>query len=478
MTRGGKRRWLWRGAAALGVLLFLGAAGAAVAWWKFFKPGEQELASDEERFNYGSLGSELIAGIPYPIFMVLPRVFPDLLPGPGGYGAFGLPWEEGRRLPAGLSIKRLGFERVTVNCAFCHTTSYRLAAGDNPRFAVGGPSHTFDIQSFLRFLFAAANDARFTSARLLPEMALHFDFDWLDWTLYKLIIIPAARLALQEGERQLGWMDARPPWGPGRDDAFNLPKFVLTQTEWDDTVGTTDFPALWRMAGRKGHLAHWGGEATNIPAVVATSALGVGALPGRRFEANAAWLEGFIANLEPPPFPAPIDGALAAKGAELFEQHCADCHQPDGARTGTAIPLDEIGTDPEHVLTWREEDAARMNRVTRALGLEGADLQGAKGYVARPLAGVWLLGPYLHNGSVPTVRDLLSPPELRPGAFWRGGDVVDLDNLGFLSTPPAPGRPAFEFRTDERGNANGGHLYGLDLSDEEKLALIEHLKSL
>lgn len=478
MAPGAKRKWLWRGAAALGLLLVLGAAGGAIAYWKFFKPGEQELANDTERFNYGSLGAELIGGIPYPIFMILPRVFPDLLPGPGGYGAFGLPWEEGRRLPVGLSIKRLGLERVTVNCALCHTTSYRLAPDDNPRFAVGGPGHTVDLQGLLRFLFAAADDARFTGARLLPEMALHFDFDWLDWTLYKLAIIPATRLALKEGGRQLGWMNAQPRWGPGRDDAFNLPKFVLTQKAWDDSVGATDFPALWRMAERKGHLVHWGGEATNVAAVVATSALGVGSLPGRRFSEHAEWLEGFIADLEPPPFPGPIDEVLAARGAQLFEAHCGGCHRPGGARTGAAIPLDEIGADPEHVLTWREEDAARMNRVTRALGLDGAELQAAQGYVARPLVGVWLLGPYLHNGSVPTVRDLLSPPASRPRAFWRGGDLVDLDNLGFVSAPPPPGRPAFEFRTAERGNGNGGHLYGVDLSDEEKRALIEHLKTL
>lgn len=473
-----KRKWLWRAAAALGVVLVVGALLAGVAYWKFFRPGEQLLADDRERFNYGSLGAELIGGVPYPIFMILPRVFADLLPGPGGYGAFGLAWEEGRRLPVGLSIKRLGFERVTANCALCHTASYRLSADENPRFAVGGPGHTVDIQGLLRFLFAAAEDARFTGSRLLPEMALHFDFDWLDWALYKVVIIPATRLALREGARQLAWMDDRPAWGPGRDDAFNLPKFVLTQAEWDDTVGATDFPALWRMGARSGQLVHWGGEAKTVSAVVATSALGVGALPGRRFDEHARWLESFIADLRPPPFPGRIDRELSARGERLFDAHCAECHEPGGARTGSAIPLDEIGTDPERALTWRDADAARMNRVTQALGLDGAELQGAQGYVARPLVGVWLLGPYLHNGSVPTVRDLLSPPEARPREFWRGGDVLDLENLGFASTPPTAGRPAFAYRTEERGNGNAGHLYGVDLTDEEKRAVIEHLKTL
>ena len=59
-----------------------------------------------------------------------------------------------------------------------------------------------------------------------------------------------------------------------------------------------------------------------------------------------------------------------------------------------------------------------MNAVVRLLGAANADIQGAQdGYVAKPLVGVWLLGPYLHNGSVPTLRDLLSPPGQRPGSF-------------------------------------------------------------
>ena len=59
-----------------------------------------------------------------------------------------------------------------------------------------------------------------------------------------------------------------------------------------------------------------------------------------------------------------------------------------------------------------------MNAVVRLLGAANADIQGAQdGYVAQPLVGVWLLGPYLHNGSVPTLRDLLSPSEQRPAGL-------------------------------------------------------------
>src|SRR5262245_42439428 len=173
-------------AVALVLLVMIAVVVGAVVWWKFFTEETQSFADDAERFKYGSLRGEALAGIPYPIFMILPRVFPDLVEkyategygpakaGYGGYGAFRLAWEEGQRLPVGLSIKRLGYERVTINCALCHTTSYRLKPDEPPHIAVGGPSHTLNLQGLLRFLIAASHDRRFTATRLLPEIALHF----------------------------------------------------------------------------------------------------------------------------------------------------------------------------------------------------------------------------------------------------------------------------------------------------------------
>jgi mono/diheme cytochrome c family protein len=485
MIRGAHRRKLKIATVAILAVL---AAGAALFWWKFLKSEEEAFTDATERFKYGSLGGEAIAGIPYAIFMVLPRVFPDLVAkyavdgygpqkaGYGGYGAFGLSWEEGRRLPIGFSIKRVGFERVTVNCALCHTTSYRLVGAENSHFAVGGPGHTVNVQGLVRFLIAASRDERFRPERLMPEIALQFKLDWIDWLLYSAVLIPKSRLALHLLEHELAWMNDRPAWGPGRDDAFNLPKFILTQSPWDNTVGNTDFPAVWRMRARTGHLLHSGGEAKALYAVTATSALGIGALPGKTFKEMARWTDSFIADLAPPPFPAPVDKDLATRGEAVFRAKCGDCHDAKGSRVGTAIVLAEIGTDPEHVRTFSEADADRMNALTRLLGID-APLQAAQGYVARPLVGVWLLGPYLHNGSVPTLRDLLSPPDQRPKIFHRGVDLVDFENVGFVATGPVAEAQGFRFDTSLKGNGNGGHAYGSDLPNEQKDALIEYLKS-
>jgi mono/diheme cytochrome c family protein len=484
------RVWFRRALIALVALIPLAAACAGLVWWKFFKSEDQECGDEQSRFKYCSLGGEPIAGIPYPIFMILPRVFPDLVekyakegygpdkPGWGGYGAFGLSWEQGQRLPVGFSIKRFGYERVTVNCALCHTASYRLTENSDRVFVIGGPGHTANLQGLVRFLFACSHDRRFTAARMLPEMAANFPLDWFDWQLYASVIIPKTRLALQLAEGQLGWMNDKPAWGPGRDDAFNLPKFILLQEDWDKSTGNTDFPALWQLADRDGRLVHAGGEAKTVYAVTATSALGVGSLPDSDFRSRNEWLVSFLRTLPAPKYPATIDQARVAHGQEIYAQRCASCHAGNGARTGTAIPLAEIGTDPERARVWTDADAAHMNRLTSLLGADGAELQGAQGYVAKPLTGAWLLGPYLHNGSVPTLADLLSPPASRPTVFYRGYDVLDQDNVGFVSTGPAAAAVGFRYDTALPGNGNGGHTYGTDLNPDDRRDLLEFLKTL
>ena len=119
-----------------------------------------------------------------------------------------------------------------------------------------------------------------------------------------------------------------------------------------------------------------------------------------------------------------------------------------------------------------------MNELTGFLGMENATMQAAQGYVARPLVGVWLLAPYLHNGSVSTLADLLAPPAERPAVFYRGYDVIDRERVGFVATDHAASRRGFRFDTTLRGNGNGGHGFGVNLPADDKRALIEFLKTL
>jgi mono/diheme cytochrome c family protein len=492
------------------LLLVVGIAAFAYANYKFFSVGEQEFCADvedaqkearceanraEEAFKYGSLGAENDRGIPYPIFYVLPRVFPHCLPvgGVGGYRALGLPWEEGRELPVGFSKKKLGFDRITQNCAICHAASYRMKADDAPTIVAAGPSHTTDTQGFLRFLRCVAKDENFTHKGLWEEMKRNFDLGLDDWLLYQ-AIIPIARMRFQEQVDGFDWMDQhdfrpgmkRPDWGPGRDDPMNLTKFFLldpdgSKRRTDQTTGNADFPAIWDLSAREGHSMNWGGETLDPLAVIIDSALGLGAPPRPSFVKQMKDIRAYLQRVKPPPYPlapAATDPDVIA-GRKLYRAHCGDCHEYGGKYFGKVVPIEDIGTDRERFDTWRQEDADGANRVAREMGVERKDMIKDRGYMAGPITGLWLTAPYLHNGSVPNLVELLKPPEERVKAFYRGCDLYDPSRMGFVSDRvEATCANNFAFDTALPGNGNGGHAYGTNLDDAEKRQLIEYLKTL
>lgn len=105
-------------------------------------------------------------------------------------------------------------------------------------------------------------------------------------------------------------------------------------------------------------------------------------------------------------------------------------------------------------------------------------------YKARPLDGIWATAPYLHNGSVPTLYDLLLPADKRPKSFAMGTREYDPIKVGYRSDIQAPGN-SFVYRTQGDdgqllpANGNQGHDYGAaKLSEADRLALLEYLKTL
>jgi len=97
-------------------------------------------------------------------------------------------------------------------------------------------------------------------------------------------------------------------------------------------------------------------------------------------------------------------------------------------------------------------------------------------YAARPLYGIWAAAPFLHNGSVPTLYDLLQPPEKRPKTFALGGREYDPVKVGFV-VQTACGQQDCLVDTRRTGDGNGGHLWGTDLSEPDRMALLEYLKT-
>jgi hypothetical protein len=234
----------------------------------------------------------------------------------------------------------------------------------------------------------------------------------------------------------------------------------------------------------------------------------------------------------------PINRDLAAAGRDLFMQHCERCHHdverasPRDRLITTMVPLSKIGTDPrvaENIVKMRgktgflegmrrniyiggpigQTDTAYritentvahivigklaphslnkpMHRVANFdTGSESGPEQDAMikhskyepelQYKAPPLNGVWATGPYLHNGSVPSLYEVILPPDQRTKQFSVGRREFDPVKVGFLSEP-AEG--TFQFDTTIEGNRNAGHPFGAHLSDTERWQIVEYLKSL
>ncbi len=122
--------------------------------------------------------------------------------------------------------------------------------------------------------------------------------------------------------------------------------------------------------------------------------------------------------------------------------------------------------------------AAELEILAKALAARKEDNDAMTtpfAYKARPLNGVWATAPFLHNGSVPTLWDLLLPPSQRPATFYVGNRELDPVKVGFVSSE---GPNTTRFDTRIRGNRNIGHEFGIDLSEDDRMALIEYLKTL
>ena len=481
-------------------LLVVLAFAVWFGWYKFFRVVPQPaFATDDERFMYGSIGAEDTAGIPYWILYVLPRVFPDKLPGPTGYASFGVSWEEGKELPIGFTKKIIGFPRVGNNCAGCHVARYRLSPDDKPKFVPTGPNHTFNLEAFFRFLVDCARDPRFDAGNLMNEINLAADLSWVDRMIYRSVLIPVTKKRLLERGPRFAWIYIHglpkwPDWGRGRDDAMNLTKYFLTTSPLDDTLGPTDMPSIWNLKKYKtnpGTRLNFAGDSWDANTVLIDSALGLlGAGPANTqvFLEEVRWLTKYLEEYQAPAFPVPIDQAKAAAGKAVFDANCARCHRSE--RTGTVVPVEEVGTDIERIKSWNKAAAIRSNEAVRGLGIERRGLVEADptGYIAAFLDGIWLRAPYLHNGSVPTLRDLLNPVVKRPKVFYRGYDVYDPIDVGFISLEDQAKRLGVPWDAVKavttpydvtwRSNGNMGHEYGVSLSPGDKDALIEYLKTL
>ncbi len=490
------RKKNWKVRVAVGLLVVVAVVGF-LAWYNLFRVVEVEVQGDgslRDRFLYASIGSEGEQGMPYWIYVVLPKVFPEYLPGPGGWASLGIPWEQGTAMPMGMTKKQIGFLRTGINCAFCHVSQVRLSPEQGmPDYYVGGPSHQFSSQAYQQFLFDSASDPRFNADVLMAAISEVTTLSLRERLLYRFLLISGTRDALLEQKAAFAWQreHGRQPHGPGRVDPFNPVKFIVFEIPDDGSTGNADIPSIWNQKARVGQALHWDGLSGSFFEVAISSAIGDGAQKKWLDVAALKDVEEYLMDLQAPPYPLPIDTELAARGETVWTGACADCHAAGGSRLGTVIPTAEVGTDPERTNAWTQEEVERWAdlaaRYRQKYGFEwDLEMRKLDGYASQPLDGIWLRGPYLHNGSVPSLRALLEPQDGRPELFYRGYDVLDGENVGFVSDVAVvgdddvalSGRRLFPFDTRRRGNGNGGHLWGTELPAEDKDALVEYMKTL
>jgi mono/diheme cytochrome c family protein len=199
---------------------------------------------------------------------------------------------------------------------------------------------------------------------------------------------------------------------------------------------------------------------------------------------------------EPPKYPFAIDQERAARGQGLFHQHCSRCHGTYGARPtypNKIVPLETLGTDRTLADSTTTKNVAYFNRswFMNEAGPDGRPfaILETPGYQAPPLDGIWATAPYFHNGSVPTVYHVLNSkarPRIYTRSYHTDKDAYDPVRLGWkitvLSQSPDPKLPAHErhriYDTTLPGRRNTGHIFGDKLTEQERLAVIEYLKTL
>ena len=130
---------------------------------------------------------------------------------------------------------------------------------------------------------------------------------------------------------------------------------------------------------------------------------------------------------------------------------------------------------PEQMLSAQRASASVIAFVETELEEALEALEMEREYIARPLNGIWATAPYLHNGSVPSLAELLKPPDQRVKKFFVGNREFDPVNVGFSTTQ---GSFSTEFDTSVDGNSNQGHPKANDLTDDERKQLLEYLKTL
>jgi mono/diheme cytochrome c family protein len=461
--------------AALGIALASLAAGCG-------KPADAPVALGEpgplpeavQRAGDPALGYEILVnrgyvtcGVPYDAYRAVAagREAETSLPGRLGRNAE-LPYD------LNATVDANGVELVVTNCLVCHGGKFdgKLVVGLGDAFA----DFSSNPMAAIEGIGLAVEDGAPAAAWQRWADRIGVIAPYMVTSTVGVNPAPNLTMALMahRNPRNLRWHDvpllAPPPTEP-------LPTAV---------------PAWWRMQKKHAMFHHGGGQGDHVPymmlkSLVCTDDVAEAGMIDEWF----THVRAFIASIEPPAWPYALDEGLAEEGRAVFEQHCATCHGTYGSQwsyPNLVVALDQVGTDPAYAL--QAVEAERFIRwFNGSYYGRGAAARPARGYVAPPLDAVWATAPYLHNDSVPSIAALLDSRQ-RP-KYWRhetSARVYDEEALGWRfevlehgkdgASNPAEARTIYD--TTLHGYGNGGHEFGDVLSEAQRRAVLEYLKTL
>lgn len=421
----------------------------------------------------------------------------------------------GPQFPSQLAEKPLGMTHGTIapiggarvevanlGCAACHSGVAYDASG-NPQTEKaypGTPNTSLDLEGYTQAIFVALRDHIDDPALVETAQKLFPDMGWRERISLRWIVLPLARdrLAQLEGEaRALPFSNGLPGSTNGV-AALKLQLATPLMGAGSDDRGFVSIPEL-ALRNRRSRLLVDGvyavpsGDADQQQLAAITSfftvpSMGVHPASARRQIGDAQAIFAWLADYRAPRFPGTINQARARSGLTIFNAQCAQCHGDyewgEGDQPSLVTFPDWVGDVGSDGLRAAAFDEALARAVEQTNYSDVIALERGDGYAAPPLAGLWYSAPYLHNGSVQSLSALLDP-SLRLERFMVGGHALDLEALGIRLLPDGRypegyvpfSRPQW-IETSEPGLGNQGHAFGSELSDDERAALIEFLKTL
>jgi mono/diheme cytochrome c family protein len=251
-------------------------------------------------------------------------------------------------------------------------------------------------------------------------------------------------------------------------------------------------PPWWRMSKKPAMFNLGEGRGDHARIMMAASMLctdDTAAL--MEIDEYAPDLLAFIKSVEAPIWPFPVNQSLVESGQVIFESTCSTCHGTYGDNPqypARLVPIEVVQTDATLVDFALSEGLPYVDWFNRSFFGQLSIAAPGPGYVAPPLDAIWATAPFLHNGSVPTLRAVLDR-KIRP-LVWRHKvansnqrDSYDQADIGWdfevveadqISTP----KPTDIYDTRLPGYSNSGHPFGDHLSDSQRSAVLEYLKTL